>query len=81
MMLLTFSSYADMPEKIHVFYDQAFDTLFSRHDATKEAFKRERNTKYSIDVFKRYLSYLCLITYNENKTDFSETSCLKDFLK
>ncbi len=37
MMLLTFSSFAEIPDKIHVFYDQAFDTLFSRHDATKEA--------------------------------------------
>ena len=77
MMLLTFSSYADIPEKIHVFYDQAFDTLFSRHDATKEAFKRERKTDYSIDVFKKYFSLFCLLTYNDAANDFSEATVLE----
>ena len=31
-MLLIFNQYADIPEKTHVFYDQAFDTLFARHE-------------------------------------------------
>ena len=38
MMLITFRDFADIPEKIHLFYDQAFDALFSKHDATKEGF-------------------------------------------
>lgn len=81
MMLLTFSSYADVPEKIHVFYDQAFDTLFSRHDSTKEAFNRVRRTDCSIDIFKKILSYFCLITYNDNKTEFSESEALEALTK
>jgi hypothetical protein len=28
MMLLTFDQFADIPEKIHLFYEQAFETLF-----------------------------------------------------
>ena len=67
MMLLTFDQFADIPEKIHLFYEQAFDTLFARHDATKEAYKRNMYTGLSIDVFKRYLSYFCLATYNDEK--------------
>ena len=76
MMLLTFSSYADIPEKIHVFYGQAFETLFARHDATKEVFQRERRTSYSIDQFRKCLEAFCLISYNANKTEFSETEML-----
>jgi hypothetical protein len=81
MMLLTFSSYGDVDEKIHVFYDQAFDTLFSRHDSTKEVFRRVRSTDYSIDVFKKILASFCLISYNENKTAFSQSEVLETLTK
>lgn len=78
MMLLTFNSYGDVDEKIHVFYDQAFDTLFTRHDSTKEVFRRVRSTDYSID---KILSSFCLITYNENKTAFSQSELLETLTK
>lgn len=51
MMLLTFDQFADIPEKVYLFYDQAFETLFAKHDATKEAYKRKSYTSLSIDVF------------------------------
>ena len=35
MMLLTFDQFAEIPEKMFLFYEQAFDTLFLKHDATK----------------------------------------------
>src|ERR1700678_3995848 len=76
MMLLTFQHYAEIPEKIHVFYDLAFSTLFSKHDALKEVFKREKYTKFPIDVFKRQMSCLCIITYREEKFAFSEAAIL-----
>jgi len=62
MMLLTFDQFADIPEKIHLFYEQAFDTLFAKHDATKEAYKRQSQTKLPIDVFKKALAYFWLKT-------------------
>lgn len=73
MMLLTFDQFADIPEKIYIFFEQAFDTLFLRHDATKEGFQRKKHTDLPIDRFKRYFSYFCLITYYEQKLEFSET--------
>lgn len=77
MMLLTFNSFAEIPNRIHVFYDQAFDTLFSRHDATKEAFKRKRYTDFPIDEFKRIFGLFCLITYVEQKSELSESEILE----
>jgi predicted NACHT family NTPase len=77
MMLLTYNSFADIPEKIHVFYDQAFDTLFCRHDATKEAFKRQKYTNYSIDDFKRLLSYFSITTYIDQAFEFTDATLLE----
>lgn len=73
LMLLTFNQFADIPEKIHLFYEQAFDTLFARHDALKEAFKRDMHSDLSIDVFKKYFSYFCLVSYYDEKIEFTDS--------
>lgn len=41
IMLLTFDNYAEIPEKLHLFYSNAFETLYSKHDATKAGYRRE----------------------------------------
>jgi len=35
IMLMTFDQYAEIPEKIHLFYQECFQALYSRHDASK----------------------------------------------
>ncbi|MBR0747177.1 NACHT domain-containing protein [Bradyrhizobium japonicum] len=77
LMLLTFNQFADIPEKIHLFYEQAFDTLFARHDALKEAFKRDMHSNLSIDVFKKYFSYFCLVSYYDEKIEFTDAEIKK----
>lgn len=67
MMLLTYEQLAEMPEKIHIFYEQAFDTLYHKHDALKSVYKRKTFTGLPIDDFKRVFSAFCLITYAKNK--------------
>lgn len=71
IMLLTFDNYAEIPEKLHLFYENAFDTLYSKHDATKAGFRREFRSKLSLDDFKKVLSYFCFITYSQGKYEFS----------
>lgn len=73
LMLLTFNQFADIPEKIHLFYEQAFDTLFARHDAMKESFKRDMHSKLTIDVFKKYFAYFCLVSYFDEKLEFTQS--------
>jgi hypothetical protein len=80
LMLLTFQQFADIPEKIHLFYEQAFETLFARHDAMKETFKRDTHSKLSIDVFKRYFSYFCLVSYYDQKYEFTDSE-IKHYLE
>jgi hypothetical protein len=80
LMLLTFNQFADIPEKIHLFYEQAFDTLFARHDAMKEAFKRDMHANLSVDVFKKYFSYFCLVSYFDSKIEFTPPE-IKRYIK
>lgn len=74
MMLMTFEEFADIPTKIHVFYHQAFLTLFSRHDASKSQFRRKTFTGLSVDVFERAFSAFCFITYYNGDIDFSDVT-------
>jgi hypothetical protein len=72
MMLLTFSYNFDIPDRMHLFYGQAFDALYKRHDSHKPGgYKREFKTKLSEDAFKRLLSYFCLITYYDQTFEFT----------
>lgn len=71
IMLLTYDNYAEIPEKLHLFYANAFDTLYSKHDATKGGYKRELKSKLSFDSFKKVFSNFCFITYFQGKIEFS----------
>jgi hypothetical protein len=80
MMLITYEQFAQIPDKIHIFYEQAFETLFFRHDTSKEAgFERKRYVDLAINEFKNCLSSLCITTYTRAKFQFSESEIL-DFI-
>lgn len=71
IMLLTYDNYAEIPEKLHLFYANAFETLYSKHDATKAGYRRELKSELSYDSLKKIFSYFCFITYAQAKTEFS----------
>ena len=77
VMLLTFENYAEIPEKVHLFYAQAFDTLLTKHDATKGGFQRSFKTKLAHDVFKKVIAKFCYITYYHNKLKFTHDELVK----
>ncbi|MEI9987831.1 MAG: NACHT domain-containing protein [Aliidongia sp.] len=82
MMLLTFSHNFDIPDRMHLFYQQAFDALYQRHDSYKAGgFKRQFKTKLSEDVFKRTISYFCLITYYEEVFTFTRDEAIEALKK
>ncbi len=80
IMLLTFESYAEIPEKVHVFYSNAVDTLFSKHDATKEGYRRRLKCKIALDDFKSVISELCFKLYIKRHISFSKDA-VADVLK
>lgn len=76
IMLLTYEEFAEIPEKMHIFYSQAFDTLFQRHDAQKEQYQRQTRTRLSRLDFKLCFSAFCFFTYYESLHSFDERNLL-----
>ena len=77
VMLLTYENYAEIPEKMHLFYAYAFDTLLTKHDATKGGFQRRFKTKLANDDLKKVISRFCYITYYHNKLKFTHDELIK----
>lgn len=72
IMLLTYNDYAEIPTKLHIFYAQAFETLYTKHDATKSGYKRELKINLSKDVFIKIFAKFCFKTYMQEKLEFSK---------
>ena len=70
IMLSTYNDYAEIPQKLHLFYYQAFDTMLSKHDATK-SYRRKLLSDLSSDTFKECFSIFCILTYQKAKTEFT----------
>ncbi len=81
IMLLTYGYSTDIPNKITVFYNQAFEALFQRHDTMKGAYKRVRETTLDIQDFGRILSVFCIQTYDNRKIMFSRQEALEYIIK
>lgn len=70
IMLMTYNQFANIPEKMHIFYEQAFETLFFKHDATKSGYKRIMKSELAIDEFKRVLSAFAILSYFQHDITF-----------
>ena len=77
MMMLTYGFSADIPSKSSIFYAQAFDALFQRHDSFKGAYKRQRETSLDIQEFSKVFSTFCVLTYEDRKLKFSKIEILE----
>jgi hypothetical protein len=78
MMLITLEQFAEVPAKIHLFYEYAFEALFARHDVTKSgAFQRKRHVSIALDDYRRLFSYFCTISYMKEAFRFTESAVLE----
>ncbi|MEC1751728.1 NACHT domain-containing protein [Bacillus subtilis] len=81
LMLMTFDEFADIPQKIHVFFGQAFDVLNLKHDAIKP-YKRPKKTdsdNLGSDGFTKILETISALSYLENKVSFNSSE-LNDYI-
>lgn len=85
MMLMTFQEFAEIPKKVYLFYEQAFQTLFLKHDSLKDLYIRKSRSGMDILGFKKVFSYFCIHTHLKKEISFSEelaneilTSALKN---
>ncbi len=77
IMLLSYGQSASIPSKLSVFYNQAYEALFERHDVLKEGFKRQLLTSLDIQDFARLFAVFCLQTYDKKKIEFTQTEALE----
>lgn len=76
IMLLTYGENAEIPSKLSIFYNQAYEALFQRHDANKGGYSRNRLTNLDIQDFSRVFSLFALQTYEKRLFKMPKTDCL-----
>lgn len=81
IMLLTYGENSEIPSKLSLFYNQAYEALFQRHDAYKGGYSRDRLTSLDIQDFGRVFSVFSLQTYDRSEFRVSRTSCLNYITK
>lgn len=72
IMLMTYSSFGEVPAKMHVFYSKAYETMARLHDATKGSYKRALHTKLTPEDFSKYFAEFCARTYRDEELEFTE---------
>lgn len=77
IMLLTYEEFADIPRRKHVFYRQAFDTLFVKHDSDKEQYERQLKTGLQLEEFRSSFSAFCGLSYLKSKISFDDDALAK----
>ncbi|GAI55388.1 unnamed protein product, partial [marine sediment metagenome] len=77
IMLLTYGQSADIPRKRSVFFNQAYEALYERHDVRKEGFRRQRKTDLDIQDFKRVFSAFSIQTYDDSALTMSRSGSRK----
>lgn len=74
IMLMTYSTFGEVPEKMHVFYSKAYETMARLHDASKGAYRRPLHTNLTPEEFAQYFSQFCARTYEKETLEFTTAS-------
>lgn len=77
IMLLSYGQSASIPNKISVFYNQAYEALFERHDVLKDGFRRQRLTPLDIQDFARIYAAFCILAYDKRKLEFTQLEAIE----
>lgn len=70
IMLMTYTSFGEVPAKMHVFYSKAYETMARLHDASKGSFKRPLYTNLTPEDFAKYFAQFCARTYKDEVLEF-----------
>ncbi|MDY6291556.1 MAG: NACHT domain-containing protein [Succiniclasticum sp.] len=71
IMLMTFEQFAEIPSKMHVFYNEAYVALSQKHDASKASYHRIFRTGLTADQFSDCFAEFCYRTYFAEKFELS----------
>ena len=71
MMLLTYDTFGEIPERRHIFYAKCFEVLAREHDSSKARYKRELFSSLSIDQIERVFMFFCAHSYFDRIFSFT----------
>lgn len=78
IMLMTYDQYAEIPSKMHLFFQQAFETLYVKHDSNKEGgYKRRLESNLSMPECEGVLSTFSMLSYLKKNRSFNEEALAK----
>ncbi len=77
MMLLTYDSFEEIPEKRHIFYSKCFDVLAREHDASKGKYKRELFSDLASDQLEMVFMFFRAISYVDRQFSFNDSQMIK----
>ena len=71
IMLMTYTTFGEVPAKMHVFYTKAYETMARLHDATKGSYRRPFLTSLTPEELAKLFSEFCARTYWKEKVEFT----------
>lgn len=72
IMMMMYADIGDVPSEMHRFYNEAFQVLARKHDATKGGYKRPLATQLDVEDFKKLFSEFCARTYNDERVELTD---------
>lgn len=72
LMLMNYRRFSDVPEKKYLFYEQAYDTLLTRHDSDKIAYKRVFHSVTDPSDFTLAFREFCAKSYRKGDYEFDK---------
>ncbi len=72
LMLMTYAEYSVIPSKVSLLYEQIFEMLYSKHDATKFGYSRKIFSNLTQYEFKKVISCFSLDSYLDGKIRFTK---------
>jgi len=70
LLVISYKSYNELPNKLSDFYDALFQTLLQRHDGTKPGFIRKRGCTFDDSQYRNVFETLCILAKKFGQQSF-----------
>lgn len=77
IVCMSFNQFGELPDKISLFYDQAFNALYNGQDKTKSGYVRSLESGLTYSDFKKLTEYICFKSYFKYEYSFPERTLLE----
>ncbi len=81
ILLITYNQSCEIPSESHLFYENAYNELYQKHDANKGWFKRKHYFNASKKDFTSVLEALSFITYLEGQYHFKNEETVITYIR